>query len=147
SGGTVSNNLLAYNSSTFVMTGGTGEGSLAAFGSSNVRISGGTVDGSLLAIGSSTITIVGSGFAVDGSPVPYGDLAAQTGTLTGTLASGEPIENPFYQGGIYCVGNMCTGTLTLAPPPIRVPALSLAGKLALAVVLMGSVMMLRRRGP
>jgi hypothetical protein len=42
-----------------------------------------------------TVTIVGSGFAVDGVPVPFGDLTAMSGTLTGTLQSGEALDLPF----------------------------------------------------
>jgi hypothetical protein len=44
---------------------------------------------------SSSVTIVGRRFEVDGVPVSYGDLAALTGTLTGTLASGDPVDNSF----------------------------------------------------
>jgi hypothetical protein len=51
---------------------------------------------------------------VDGVPVPYGDLTALTGTLTGTLASGEPIDNAFQQGGY---GGNFTGTITVAHEP------------------------------
>jgi hypothetical protein len=84
------------------------EGHLAAGDFADVTMSGGTVVGELFANDSSTITIVGRDFEVDGVPVPYGDLTAQTGTLTGTLASGDPINNVFYQGG----GDY-TGTITL----------------------------------
>jgi hypothetical protein len=55
---------------------------------------------------------VGHGFEVNDSPVPYGDLTALFGRLTGTLASGEPIDNIFYQGG-----GSYTGTITLIPEP------------------------------
>jgi hypothetical protein len=61
-------------------------------------LSGGTVTGWLRARHSSTIRIVGGNFEVDGAPVPYGDLAAQSGTLTGTLASGDPIDSTFDRG-------------------------------------------------
>ena len=45
------------------------------------------------------LTIVGSNFAVDGNPVPYGDLVAgSSGTLTGTLASGDSLNNEFLHG-------------------------------------------------
>ena len=43
----------------------------------------------------SSINISGSGFAVDGVPVPFGPIAATTGTLTGILASGEAIDVRF----------------------------------------------------
>jgi hypothetical protein len=140
SGGTVKYSLRAYGSSTITMSGGTVNWLLAR-GSSAVTMSGGTVEDELVADESSTITIVGSGFEVDGVPVLYGDLTALTGTLTGALASGDPIDNVFFQGG-----GSHTGTITLASPEdIRVPALSLGGKLALAAVLVGSVVIRRPR--
>jgi hypothetical protein len=82
---------------------------------------------------------VGRGFAVDGNPVPYGDLSALTGTLTGTLASGDPVNNVFHQGG-----GFYTGTITLAP---LLPALPRWGYLALAggLIVVGAAVM-RRRG-
>jgi hypothetical protein len=55
---------------------------------------------------------------VDGSPVPYGDLAAVYGTLTGTLTSGDAIDNIFYQGGFDGGGEfVATGTIRLVPEP------------------------------
>jgi hypothetical protein len=122
--------LNAYASSTFTMTGGDAW-SLFAYDSSAVRISGGTVGDDLYASDSSTITIAGWDFAVDGSPVPYGDLTALTGTLTGTLMSGDPIDNEFYQGG-----GSYSGTITLVQSLL--PALSSWGKLALGATLLGA---------
>lgn len=111
-----------------------------------VRINGGTALVWLKAFESSSIVLTGTGFAADGSPVPYGDLSAQTGTLTGTLASGDSIDCVFYQGGADCDEIWpCTGTITLAAPPLPVPVLSLSGKLLLAAVLVGVVAM-RKRG-
>jgi hypothetical protein len=57
---------------------------------------------------------------VDDMPAPYGDLSALTGTLTGTLASEDAIDIPFYQGGWTgspCYDGPCSGTITLVPPP------------------------------
>ena len=56
--------------------------------------------------------MVGAGFEVDGIPVPYGDLTALTGTLTGTLLSGDSLYAEFGQGSSYY-----TGTITLVPEP------------------------------
>jgi cysteine-rich repeat protein len=109
SGGVVTVNLVVGSTSTVTMSGGTVQYDLEASGSSTVTISGGTVGSSLYAYDhSTTITIEGNGFAVDGEPVPYGDLDAQTGSLTGTLASLDPIDNVFYQGG-----GSYNGTITL----------------------------------
>jgi hypothetical protein len=104
--------LFALDSSTITMNGGTVGYDVRAFDSSTITISGGTASYALYTFDSSVITIVGSDFEVDGMPVPYGNLAAQTGTLTGTLASDDPMDNLFYQGG----GNW-TGTITLVPVP------------------------------
>jgi uncharacterized protein YjbI with pentapeptide repeats len=69
-----------------------------------VVISGGSFNGSLLAIGdNSLITVVGADFNL-----PYGDITAASGTLTGNLADGTPIDVPFSRPG--------TGTITLACP-------------------------------
>lgn len=140
-GGTVQNVVAAYDSTSFMMSGGSMI-ALLAFGSSTSTISGGTWQGLLGAIDSSTIEVMGSGFAVDGSRVPYGDLSAETGRLTGRLASGDPVDNAFHQGGGDYTGTI---TLTRVLPAIRVPALSLSGKLLLAAALIGFGAVHRRR--
>ena len=53
---------------------------------------------------SALFRVVGNDFAVDGVPVPYGNLTALGQFLTGTLASGEPLEVRF------------SGNITLSPP-------------------------------
>jgi len=131
SGGTVWDDVTAYDFSTIIMsggvvndtvnprdlahitmTGGTVLTWLYSEGSSTLTMSGGWVAEGLRALDSSTITIVGYDFAVNGVPVPYGDLTDPVGRLTGTLASGETIDNIFYQGdGDY------TGTIRLVPEP------------------------------
>lgn len=75
-------------------------------------MSSGEIGGELQARNSGTITTVGYGFEVNESPVLCGELAALFGRLTGTLASGEPINNIFYQGG-----GSYTGTIQLVPEP------------------------------
>jgi len=45
------------------------------------------------------IRVHGSEFAVNGVPVPFGDLPATTGTLTGLLESEEEFSVQFFQGG------------------------------------------------
>ena len=49
---------------------------------------------------------------IDGIPVPYSDISALTGTLTGTLTSGDSLNNVFHQGG----GGF-DGTIRLVPEP------------------------------
>ena len=104
-------------------------------------MSGGTVRANLEASGSAIVTLVGRHFRVDGELVPYGDLTAQTGTLTGRLASGDPIDNEFYQGGYDRWGDgtsVYTGTITLEYAPE--PAATLLAACALA-----TLALLRRR--
>ena len=72
-------------------------------------------------------------------PVGYGDLTAQTGTLTGMLGSGDPINNRFYQGGYSavwrCFIHPCNGTITLEYAPEPSAALLAACALATLVLL------------
>jgi hypothetical protein len=127
SGGELGGALTAYGSSTVTLTGGAvGSNTrtpwsygLTAFESASVTISGGSVGGDLQAYDSSSITIIGAGFAVDGVPVDFGPLAATTGTLTGMLESGEPIENEFcHQGGACPFSwNSADGVIQLVPEP------------------------------
>lgn len=131
SGGLGAGGVRAYGSSTITMSGGSVGEDLEANGYSSVKMSsgwvqerlvardsaaltmtGGLVGGVLAAEDFSTLMIVGSGFAVDGTPVPFGNLTALNGTLTGTLASGESLDNEFWQGG-----GFYTGTIRLVPEP------------------------------
>jgi hypothetical protein len=134
SGGWVSE-LFASGSSTVTMSGGILRFQLTAYESSTVTINGGIVRG-LGATHSSVIKIEGSGFEVDGVPVPYGDLTAETGTLTGTLASGDPVEYFFYQG--QAGGAFYTGTISLVEyvPEPSTAALQACALLALALLWM-----------
>jgi len=114
-GGTLESSgaVLARDSSTVAIHSGGVDGDISAFDSASVTIDGGLLGaGELKAHDSSLIQVVGRSFEVDGIEVPYGDLAALTGTLTGTLASGEPLDRVFYRGG----GDY-TGSITLESPP------------------------------
>lgn len=124
--------VLAHDNSNVIISGGelnlTTPGGVIADGTSNVSITGGAVGGvqanesSRITVSGgsisqfqagSEITVIGTGFQVDGSPVPFGPLAASSGTLTGTLSSGEPLDAPFTISG---------GTIILVFPP-GLPAL------------------------
>jgi hypothetical protein len=103
---------------TMAITGGAIVGNIATEELSTVTLSGGWVGGSLRAEDDSVITIIGNDFEVNGLPVPYGDLEALVGHLTGTLASGHSVDNTFRQGGYDD-----TGTITLVeyvPEPNQV---------------------------
>jgi hypothetical protein len=116
SGGTVKDDLKASGNSVLTMTGGTVWGGLSADQSATVTMSGGTV-GLDLEAWSGSITILGRDFEVDGVPARYLVLPAQTGTLSGTLASGDPINNVFYHGGIGDYGGLIF--LEYAPEPTQ----------------------------
>jgi hypothetical protein len=114
SGGTVYDHLDATEASNVELSGGSVLSFLAASEDASVAMSGGQVQQFIYAANNATIEIIGSNFAVDGNPAPYGDLAESSGILTGTLESGEAISNTFYQGdatGFY------SGTIRLVPEP------------------------------
>jgi len=96
--------ILALDSSTVTMSRGSvfaldGGGAIEARGSSTVTISGGYLDTFLRASDSAHLTLVGTGFAVDGTPVGYGPLAASGGVLTGWLQFGQYINQYFTRSG------------------------------------------------
>jgi len=114
SGGTLHDRLDANEASYVELSGGSILGFLAASEDAFVAISGGQIGQFVYAANSATVEISGTNFAVDGNPVPYGDLTDPIGVLTGTLESSEAISNTFYQGdgtGFY------SGTIRLVPEP------------------------------
>jgi len=123
----------ANDSSTVTMRGGSVAGAVTPSGHSSVVITGGSVGGIIAPDESSTVTIVGTGFAVDGVPVDFGPILAKSGTLTGTLESGEPIDTVFCHA--YCGGpiSATTGLITLVPEPEAAPLFS-AAALSLAAL-------------
>jgi len=107
SGGSIGIDLHALDSSQVSFSGGSSGGKLWAHGFSQVDISGGSIKYGLLSTDSAILTIHGSDFAVDGAPFGYGELTSIYGghwqdepysSLSGTLASGEPIGNSFRIG-------------------------------------------------
>lgn len=106
-GGSIGLGLWALEGSQVDIFGGSIIGWLCASGSSQVNISGGSIGGYLALWDESILTINGWGFVVDGQPFGYGELTSISGGwwqdepvrhLTGTLASGELIDNDFYIG-------------------------------------------------
>jgi len=95
-----------------------------------VDISGGSIESDLFTYDQSRIQIFGFDFAVDGQPFGYGELTSILGGfpsiepvrhLTGTLLSGELIDNDFYIGH--------DAKIILIPEPATVFLLGLGGLL------------------
>jgi hypothetical protein len=116
--GASSGSLVARESSRIAIRKDVNGGSIYAFDTSSVELFGGTIFGDIIALDSSNITIFGTDFAVDGAPVGYGPLSIKTGILTGTLLSGDPINNYFCHSGCnqLFIDNP-NGLITLVPEP------------------------------
>ena len=84
-----------------------------------VNISGGYILDDLYLYDQSQIKIFGYDFTVDGQPVNYGELFAGQGHLTGTLLSGDLIDNDFYIGR--------DAKIILIPEPTTVFLLGIGG--------------------
>jgi len=95
-----------------------------ANGTSQIDILGGSIAEDIASNGESTLRIFGADFAVDGSPVPLGAIAALSGTLTGELSDGSPLDVPFTRA------ETATILLTEVPEPAAA-ALLVAGALVL----------------
>jgi hypothetical protein len=122
SSGSIADWFSASGNAQIIMSGGTVVGDLQAWGwdNSQVTMSGGSVSGALQAFDGGHITIVGSNFAVDGSPVGFGQYFASDfggGVLTGTLDSGALLNNSFYIS--------TDASITLIPEPATLLLLGL----------------------
>ncbi len=93
-----------YNSSEFNMYDGSVGGDIKSGFSSSVYIGGGLLNEDLIMQGYSELTVDGSGFNY-----PYGTYTSMNGTLTGTLANGDAINNWFELHDY--------STMTLTPEP------------------------------
>jgi len=98
SGGSMGAWVQSLGSSEVTISGGEINLFVEAWDNSHVTISGGTIGGRIAAVRDGLITLVGSNFAVNGTPVGYGDFAgdyATSGTLSGILANGDTLNNSF----------------------------------------------------
>lgn len=97
---------------------------LFANGTSQIDILGGSIAEDIASNGESTVRIFGADFAVDGSPVPLGPITALSGTLTGELSDGSPLDIPFARAE--------TATILLTEvPEVAAPLMLAAGILVL----------------
>jgi hypothetical protein len=149
SGGTVLGQASAWDSAQLFITGGTlgAPGSaVTSLESGVVTVSGGAMqrivtdnDGiayvyggqmtRLEASNGARIVVSGSDFAINGSPVPYGDYFGINASLTGVLASGEALDVIAVADRDNLLNPL--GTITLIPEP-DTAALLAFGVLALA---------------
>ena len=115
-----------YSQVTF--SGGSLAYDLSASGRSQVNIRGGSIGNRLIADYDSVITIHGSDFAVDGQLFGYGELTSMfrlaptvdpPRQLTGTLLSGDLLDNSFYIGS--------NASIVLIPEPSTLLLLGLGG--------------------
>jgi hypothetical protein len=149
-GGTVGQSFIATGSALAILDGGSVVGSFSGYGSAELEMEAGKVEVTLTANDSSQmvvtggdfstldrieanntlsrIDILGSGFASNGTPIEYGLLPVETGTLTGTLQSGEGINNHYYHNGY----TTKTGKIYVPEPSLfslQLAALSVLGLL------------------
>lgn len=104
-GGIIGDDLYGYDSSVVSVFGGVISDDIRALGTSRINLRGGTITDSVGAREYSVVTIYGTGFNY-----AYGTITDATGTITGYLADGTPLNSPFDRG----TGN--TGTIILAEP-------------------------------
>jgi hypothetical protein len=130
-GATISTLRVNDNGQAVVQSGHIDAGILAANGAI-VTWSGGTIGsgaiGTLSAYNVSTIEVVGTGFALDGEPIPFGPLPASYGILTGTLASGEAFQAGVFNQDPYGVYN---GTIVVVAPEPQLAGLLASGAIVL----------------
>jgi hypothetical protein len=119
-GGEVSGDLYVVGKAHLDMSGGSIGGDLKAAGLAFVVIRGGSIGGSIAALEVWTvIEIHGTSF-----DMPFGDVLASSGTITGFLDDGSAIAVPFTRG--------LGATIRLVPEP----GATLAGVAALAMLLL-----------
>jgi hypothetical protein len=138
-GGTIAGRVFTAIVADVIVTGGTVLGGMSANDSSHITIRGGTVMGPLEPRDDAgeRFLIVGTGFAVDGQPVPYGPIAALQGTLTGNLESGDPIAVPFAHACYET--STCFITLAEAIPEPSIALLVAGGLVSVAAARRASV--------
>lgn len=125
SGGLISG-FLEASASQVTMSGGSISGHLYATGTSQVTMSGGIIGEDLRLASNTALIIDGFNFAIDGTPVGYGDITSLLGgaysnepsrILTGTLLNGDTINNQFFIGD--------AAQITLVPEPATLLLLGL----------------------
>ncbi len=117
--------LTGYERARIVLSGGSC-GTLRLLQQSRAVLTGGTTT-KLYVDSEAQLGIHGSGFALNGAPVPYGVLDPQAGQLTGVMANGDPLD-----AELQLPSRSDPGTIRLLPAPEPSPSqLTAAALLAL----------------
>lgn len=133
SGGSIYWGLYAYQNSQVAISGGSITHHLIAENNSQVTISGGSIGAEIRAgqhtFDNSNITFIGSEFAINGMSVGYGEFDtggwnSVSGTLTGTLANGDSLNNEIY----------IWGDSKIVLTPIPAPGTLLLGSISVGLV-------------
>jgi hypothetical protein len=108
--------------STINMYGGSMPRNFYAYNNSTVNIYGGSIGHEMLAYDSSTVNIYGTAFNY-----AYGSIGDLSGILTGTLATGDPINLIFWRAGLGATINLIEQA-----PVVPVPGAVLLGAIGLS---------------
>jgi hypothetical protein len=111
SGGSIGRYLEANNDAEILFSGGSIAYDLIAGDNSQVVISGGSIGRWVISKYNAQVVVVGTGFNY-----PLGYISGASGTLTGTLASGDPLDVSFTREG--------NGAILLKDPEIIMAVLS-----------------------
>jgi hypothetical protein len=124
--GSVRNSIQCNDDAELLVLGGTVQSPIRALGRCHVWLRGGRVSGAVQAYNDAVIEIHGDDFRLDGVPIPGGLVAAPTGTLSGTLSSGDDFSFSISHNG---AADVLTGSIVVVAPA-AVPALGGAGVFA-----------------
>jgi len=122
SGGLIGNGLYAFDNSKISLRGGENYGSMRAYGNSQVTFSGGVIGNYIAVNENSQITISGSNFAINDTPVGFGQYFAAdfaSGHITGILQNGDTLSNNF--------NITYDASIILIPEPTTLALLGLGG--------------------
>lgn len=123
SGGWIESQVQIFDNVEATISGGDISGFVDAWHNSRLTISGGSITDHIAAVEGGLITLVGTDFAVDGTPVAYGDFVSDfgiIGSITGTLANDDALDIEFQLVGV-------GGDITFIPEPAMVLLLGLGG--------------------